>query len=432
MGSGTLLIFTESYPFSFAVEDSFIEPEIKACQREFSQIVLIPTQVLGQRATTSNHILVNEDFAHYLQTRRQNIASAFGLAIRSLVSSLLWREFLCQPTVVLRPSYVLKTLRHISGAFVAKDWAETYLRDHRPRIGNPTMLTYWLSSTTTGLALLKNKNQSLVVCSRAHGIDVYAERQTPPFFPCRDWTLRHIAAVFFTSTHARTYTNMHFPGHEKKLRIAPLGVPAPGWSCQPSSDDHFRIVSCSGIIPVKRIDLMAQGIAAFAAKFPDRTITWTHIGNGPLRQVVTDWCQDHMPPNVQWQFIGSLQNHQVMVFYRDHPIDIFLNMSASEGGRPVAIMEAMSCSIPAIGPSQGGIPEIINGTNGLLLPPDPKPEDIAQALGQALGDRPKMLAMRQAAYQTWKQSYNSEMNSTSFASALRQLTRSDNDPIPNP
>lgn len=58
--------------------------------------------------------------------------------------------------------------------------------------------------------------------------------------------------------------------------------------------------------------------------------------------------------NVAYNFVEYLNNEEVYTFYRNNRVDVFLNVSESEGV-PVSIMEAMSCHIPTIAPDVGGM-----------------------------------------------------------------------------
>ena len=86
------------------------------------------------------------------------------------------------------------------------------------------------------------------------------------------------------------------------------------------------------------------------------------------------------PPNVVANFHGRVDNVQVRSFYRDTFVNVFVNTSSSEGV-PVSIMEAQSAGIPVIATAVCGTPELVNENDGLLLPADPEPVDVAAALG---------------------------------------------------
>jgi glycosyltransferase involved in cell wall biosynthesis len=86
-----------------------------------------------------------------------------------------------------------------------------------------------------------------------------------------------------------------------------------------------------------------------------------------------------LPKNILYNFLGFLPTNEVYLYYKNKPIDVFLNVSASEG-LPVSIMEAQSCGIPVIATAVGGTPEIVNEKVGILLSPNPTPEEIGSTI----------------------------------------------------
>jgi glycosyltransferase involved in cell wall biosynthesis len=117
-------------------------------------------------------------------------------------------------------------------------------------------------------------------------------------------------------------------------------------------------------------------------------------------------------------------NHEILQHYKDHPVDVFVNVSSTEGGAPVAIQEAMSCGIPVIATSVGGNPEVVSGRNGILLDADPTPEQIATALLR-IWDNPSLAAeMRKESRRIWQTGYNAEVNFRAFAERLKSIGES--------
>ncbi|MFN3428663.1 MAG: glycosyltransferase [Candidatus Sericytochromatia bacterium] len=162
----------------------------------------------------------------------------------------------------------------------------------------------------------------------------------------------------------------------------------------------------------------SAAIAALAAAHPALPIEWHHLGDGPQRASLEDAAQTLLPESVRWVFHGHLPNAGVLAFYRDCPVDAFVNVSASEGA-PVSIMEALACGIPVVAPAIGGIPELVSGANGALLPPDPEAGAIADALaGLVPGRAPD--AVRALARQTWQAMARAERNYPAFADQLAE------------
>ena len=71
---------------------------------------------------------------------------------------------------------------------------------------------------------------------------------------------------------------------------------------------------------------------------PDRPIQWTHIGGGKGFNALQQQLQQ-LPANLTVHLTGAITNREVIGHYLHHPVDIFVNVSASEG-LPVSIMEA--------------------------------------------------------------------------------------------
>ena len=80
------------------------------------------------------------------------------------------------------------------------------------------------------------------------------------------------------------------------------------------------------------------------------------------------------PQNAEGYLDGYVPIEQIMNYYRENPVDVIVNVSESEGGSPVSIMEALSCGIPAIATAVGGNPEIVSEQNGILLSANPSPQ----------------------------------------------------------
>jgi glycosyltransferase involved in cell wall biosynthesis len=123
------------------------------------------------------------------------------------------------------------------------------------------------------------------------------------------------------------------------------------------------IVSCSGIIPVKRVHLIANAI-----KQLDFQLTWVHFGDGPLAESIKN-IVNSMDKSKICYFPGFMPNANIQSFYAQNNVDIFISASESEG-LPVSMMEAQAYGIPILAPELNGIPEIVNEYTGRLFSPN--------------------------------------------------------------
>lgn len=70
--------------------------------------------------------------------------------------------------------------------------------------------------------------------------------------------------------------------------------------------------------------------------------------------------------------LGYLRNEHLLELYRRRVVDAVILASTREG-IPVALMEAMAAGVPAIATGVGGIPELLWGGAGMLVPPGDAP-----------------------------------------------------------
>lgn len=226
-----------------------------------------------------------------------------------------------------------------------------------------TIYSYWFYDGAAAGALLKD---NLIKCgkdakliSRAHGFDVHAERAEYGYLPMRKFLLEHCDCIYPCSDDGSDILKKQFPSFSGKIRTSYLGTEDHG--IKYGSRDVFRILSCSYMVPVKRLQLIAE-----ALKYADFPVIWTHIGSGPLESVIRA-AAENLPKCVKCEFKGSMENSDIMEYYKNNNISVFVNVSSSEG-IPVSIMEACSFGIPVIATDVGGTHEIVrNGENGFLL-----------------------------------------------------------------
>jgi glycosyltransferase involved in cell wall biosynthesis len=280
--------------------------------------------------------------------------------------------------------------------------------------------TFWFDRVTVGLGLAKADMDQVVLVTRVHGADLYLDRHDPPYLPGRRATLRSLDRLFAASTHALDYVKEEYPWFGR-AEVARLGVHATGFASRASDGDRFVVASCSGIVSVKRLDRVVTGLAELARQRPAIAFDWHHFGDGPSRVEVEALAGRTLPENARPHFHGHKPVDFILAFYREQPVDLFMNTSDSEGGAPVAIMEAISSGIPVIATSVGGNPDIVSSENGLLVSADPTPAQLAQAIGTIL-DRPDRGAeLRAGSLRTWKRSFDASRNYEAFADRLVEL-----------
>jgi len=95
------------------------------------------------------------------------------------------------------------------------------------------------------------------------------------------------------------------------------------------------------------------------------------IGDGPDRPELERYCREN-----------SLSDRVVFTGYRENIADYYsildlLVLPSLSEGLPNTVLEAMSFGVPAVATSVGGVPEVIQKENGILVPPN-DPETLAE------------------------------------------------------
>ena len=146
-------------------------------------------------------------------------------------------------------------------------------------------------------------------------------------------------------------------------------------------------------------------------------IRWVHFGDGPLRKELEQMAKEKLS-NVKYEFQGIVANDKILDFYADNHVDLFINLSSSEG-IPVSIMEALSAGIPVVATNVGGTAEAVNSQNGFLIPVNFNISDVALTITNYLNLEPaQQLQYRQNAYEFWKENFEAGKNYTTFVKTL--------------
>jgi len=163
-----------------------------------------------------------------------------------------------------------------------------------------------------------------------------------------------------------------------------------------------------------------EGILCASQMRKHQKFEWTHMGNGSVRSELQKKADRLFPENAKAFFPGYTTKSSLMKFYKEHPVDVFINVSSTEG-TPVSVMEAASCGIPIIATSVGGNPEIVSEGNGILLNSNPTPDEIAKAIFTFLDDPEAAVGKRSGSRAVWMERYNADVNFRTFAERLQSI-----------
>lgn len=402
-----LLLLARRFPFNHGevAAESYLENEIGILATYFDEVLAVGTEAQSGDAPTC--------------ALPGNVTPlALGCGNSSKDKALLAAKGVAFPLLGgtgVREAYAAESVHGIGkrvfrGYFAARAKAKAdALAGELPRLGfDPTHIySFWLYDTALVAAWLTDTYPCARAVARAHRYDLYSDRTCVHYLPFRGYLLSKLSGVLPCSKDGEEYINANWPGHEGKVTTSYLGTrEMPDKSGEPVARP-LRVVSCSRVVDVKRVPLLAKAITLLDAE--GLCVEWTHYGDGPQLEEVRAACSSLTRSTAR--FAGALPNDELLGEYAAKHFDLFVNVSSSEG-LPLSIMEACGCGIPVIATDVGGTHEIVSdGVNGFLLPGGCGPEGVAAvirrfaSLGEAEG-----ACMRRAARAVWEEGFRLEAN----------------------
>jgi glycosyltransferase involved in cell wall biosynthesis len=228
-------------------------------------------------------------------------------------------------------------------------------------------------------------------------------------------------ALFFISNNGKQYFSEKLKKEKTGFIVSRLGIDNPySGERKIGQSDVFMIVSCSNMIPLKRIDLIIKALGITKAQ---KRIQWMHFGDGILKDQLSELANDLLGKSgkISYRFMGQYPNVELLKFYNQNRIDLFINTSSTEG-IPVSIMEAQSAGIPVIATNVGGVSEIVVEGTGSLLDPDFSTTELAGLIEYySVLDENEMNEIRINAITNWRQNYNASLNYSNFVSNINSI-----------
>jgi len=344
-------------------------------------------------------------------SKRQRLAQ-WICGFCSILRPSLWNE-------IKKGNITMSAIKNAMTLFFCSDGflniSISYLKYLMKRNDNIFMLGTWMGVDAFTIARLKKKYPHLKAFSLAHSGEVIAERN-PYMHQCfHEYIFTNMDQVYFISRNVLKDYLVAMSDIRLKERFTDkisskyLGSLKSSDNLNPlNTSDSFTILSCSRVDENKRL----HKIITTLSKWRGIKLRWIHIGTGVLYESIYLQALEMSTKNknVEVVFTGSLDNKDVIDFYEKNPVDIFINVSKSEG-LPIAIMEAMSYGIPCIATNVGGSSEIVNFDNGYLLNKDFRDDELLNILQEYCGlSESQKQSFRKNAYEMWNKNFNARNN----------------------
>jgi colanic acid/amylovoran biosynthesis glycosyltransferase len=402
----TLIFLTAGFPFGTG--ETFIENELPFLSEGFDRVILFTPE----RYRTAEMRTINENVI--VQTYPET--TPFLRRISTLFDRRFWQALRQDLSRKKRSCSALQAFRIAWGVFAKAVLIEKQLEDVFKKYAvspeETTLYSYWMDESALAIALTKQKNTDFNAVSRAHGWDVFEDRHAPAFLPFRPWMAQNLDTICCIAETGKNYLieQLGLPVHQ--VSVSRLGT----FPLLPNKekDETYNIISCSSLVPFKRVRLITDSLSL--CSFPFK---WTHIGSGPEDSVLKKHAAEQLAG--KHTFVGQKNNREVLDMYAHAYVDLFISLSAHEG-LPVSMMEAQSVGIPILATDVGGVREIVKeGETGWLLPADCTPGQVAAKLAEIKNiPQEQMERMRQSCRRNWEAHFSAERNYMEFVELLHK------------
>lgn len=406
-----LYLLTSDFPYGRG-EASFIMPELPRLMRKFDVTIISNSLSDEQTFFLDKSVKI----IHY--NRRATLLQKLWDSICYFGSRDAWQEL--KEIIGSREKIMRRFMESVLFFEEARRFERFLKKNHIIDEKEPAIVySYWFTYYCLTMTRLFGENPNIKIVTRTHRYDLYDDGYLGGRQPFKKQMDKKIDSVVFIAEHGRRYyLDKYCDGVcTGKYQLFRLGVIPIGKAEKETVGriDQFLLVSCSVIIPRKRVDLIIEALS----QINDLNIKWVHFGDGANYEKTMEYAKQKLGNlvNISYEFMGYAETEQIMDFYGKNTVNAFITTTESEGC-PVSVQEAMAYGIPIIGTDVAEIPYMIKG-NGILLSADPEPEEVSRAIRYLYGlPQEKTALMRENSYQMWKENFDGTVNAGKFADFL--------------
>ena len=418
-----LIFLTDRYPYNNS--EAFIENEIDEMSNHFDRIFILPCGLMVNTTTCrdvpSNVEILKpptaSDIFNHKPSMTTKVIWAFKHLLPYICLCLINKYFYRELISLLKQrrlsvTRIVKIFRTLAPSIRNARFYKKALFDYT--FNDVYAYSYWIEPTILFADKIV-KTKCIKKISRTHRWDLYSEENTANYLAFQKQVIESLDTLYVISQDGCSYLTRKYPELSYKITVSRLGTKDFGLNPSKSSD-IFRIVSCSNLIPVKRVDLIIKSLNRIHQK---NKIEWVHFGTGQYYDDIVR-CAHNELQGVKYIFKGLVTNPEILDYYKENHVDLFINLSSSEG-IPVSIMEAASFGIPIIATDVGGTSEIVHDSiNGVLINKEFDINDVAKEIDCFINNQYKVEEYRINSRKIWEEQFSCSKNYQQFYNTILQ------------
>lgn len=403
-----LFLFTSQYPEKKG-DGSFVKNEIEDLAKNFKKIYIAKLHW-------------NKDVERYKLPENVEIVFEGFTSRKEIVTNGLFNLCSIIPFFLLLKNdfFKIKKLKHIKIFLIAfligRGLASSNeVKNILQKNSSNDMVLYFFWGTGMSYILPWIKKHKHRVVAKLHRGDLYEE--TLGYIPFRKFILNRVNTIITISDSGKNYLCNYLEKLQiknKKITTIKLGTFDKGEGINKKENIEQKIItSCSSITEVKRIPFLFDILNELSIS---KKIKWIHFGDGVGMRDLKENIRKFKNNNLEVELKGYVDNNDVINFYKNNHVDLFINVSTSEG-IPVSIMEATSFNIPVLATDAGGTGELVGDSlkTGKLVSVDSSIQKIVNNIN-------KMLFLEYNDYtprEFWMQNHNAGLNNVKLIQTLK-------------
>lgn len=385
---------------------SFVRSEILHLSGQFSRLIVFCSRkgkTEGFPANVSFPELPSRNSGlRYLPGAVKLLLSEWRSPFSTAASRAAWRSHLSLALHVLDQASLF-------GEFIQKEGLK-----------NAFFYSYWFNEQALTLALLRDRGVIGGFVTRAHGRDVFEEREPQTGrLPFREYALKWVNRVSTVSLHGMNYLKHRYPAFSQKIDCLYLGTAGASRALTEAPNETvIRVASIARVRNIKRLHLIGELLEYSGLK-----AEWWHFGDENLGASASDPSikafqeMKHRLENnelITLRCMGHTEVSEILKIYSHTYFHLFISVSETEG-LPVSLMEAASAGIPMLATDAGGCREIVKPGFGRIIPIDYDAREVAswmkdEFLSGKLSDPERRAAIRRF----WEEVFREDQNFQQF------------------
>lgn len=346
-----LIYVTASFPFS--ASEVFFLPEVKEFLRQGHEVLMVPRSP-GKRIIHRDAVTLRE------KTLRAPLLSPAILASALVEISRNPRAFLSVLRLLFRsrtPFTLARNLAVVPKALWLVGVVRTWRAEH--------VHAHW-GLTTATMAHIAAEFSGVPWSYTAHRSDIVADNLLAE----KNASAQFVRYISLDGLRMAEDIGVCAP--VGKRCIIHMGVEIPLPLVQGAGNKEVvRLLCPAGLVPVKGHRYLLEAMALLKKRGVQ--VRLRLAGEGELKEDLKRRATG-LSVGELVDFLSLVPHEMLLESYRSGEVDIVVLPSVDLGrgereGIPVSLIEAMSYSIPVVSTSTGGIPELLSGGAGVLIPP---------------------------------------------------------------